>query len=279
MRASKELTSEKVAGVWVPVFPLDAYQVDSDQQVVIDRALYVVAEECMQRKGLHWPSPLEELGESRSPNERRYGVIDMPLARKYGYKLPLPPGVTKAQAVEYMRKESARNLLMTDEVTVAYTGEEISSEKPEAGSVGCRGEARTKLGLPEINSPQGDPVAGAALKAWEETRRDRRSVDADALWSKCMKRSGYSYSDPHVAAGDKKWAPVAGGGDFPSPSEGEVEAALADVSCKQETNYVEKMQRVETSYQDLLISETLDTFSDYRAGWQQSLEKAEKVLR
>ncbi|MEH0586285.1 hypothetical protein QA942_20210 [Streptomyces sp. B21-106] len=206
-------------------------------------------------------------------------MSDTSLAREYGYKLPLPPGVTKAQAVEYMRKVDARNLLMTDEATVAYTGEGISAKKPAVGSVGCRGEARIKLGLPEINSPQGDPVTGAALKAWEQTRRDRRSVDIDALWSKCMKLSGYSYSDPHVAAGDKKWAPVAGSGDFPSPSDGEVEAALADVFCKQKTNYVEKMQRVESGYQDLLISEDPDTFLDYRAGWQQSLEKAEKILR
>ena len=66
--------TKTVAGVRVPVLPLDAYAVDAQQQEVLDRAVDELAETCMKAKGYTWPARLKQLGVPRSANERRYGV-------------------------------------------------------------------------------------------------------------------------------------------------------------------------------------------------------------
>ena len=54
--------TKTVAGVRVPVLPLDAYAVDAQQQEVLDRAVDELAETCMKAKGYTWPARLKQLG-------------------------------------------------------------------------------------------------------------------------------------------------------------------------------------------------------------------------
>ncbi|WDV49062.1 hypothetical protein PV963_30220 [Streptomyces coeruleorubidus] len=68
--------TKTVAGVQVPILPLDTYGVSAEQRAVLDQAVDELAGTCVKAKGYTWPARLKRLGVPRSANERRYGVTD-----------------------------------------------------------------------------------------------------------------------------------------------------------------------------------------------------------
>lgn len=258
-----------MAGVSVPVLPLDAYKA-GDAQEVIDRASRMLADRCMREVGQKWPAILEPLGETHAENERRYGIIDMNTARTYGYQLPPPYGATRAEEKQLLDKEKTRRAGITDAQTDAYLG------KGDEEIGGCRGEANQQLGNAPARTRM-DPVSELEQQAWAQTNGDAGSRQANADWQTCMKRRGYHYPDPHEAAG--AFVTSASATVPPPPSRKETAAATADVTCKQEVDYVSRWQKIEAGYQNALIARNSARLETYRGTWQDSLAKARKVLR
>lgn len=275
-RGGEKLPTKRVAGVTVPVLPLESYTPDAHQQIDIDQAIYVLASRCMASEGLSWPAPLQVLETPRSPNERRYGISDEDTAREYGYQLPPAKGVSRAQALQRNKAERLRKSKMTRKVVAAYVGD--SSGGGEADSDGgCRGQALDQLKLTQ-KADEVPPADQATLEAWESTRRDRRAIAANTSWSKCMKVSGYDHADPFAAAAYSAWNPNGAPDYSKKPSSREVATALADIRCKREVGYAKTWQSVETEYQRGLIQARSKSLNEARSDWQQSLRLAREVI-
>ncbi|MFD8688658.1 hypothetical protein [Streptomyces sp. NPDC059651] len=230
------------------VLPLDEYALKKTERQRFKSAVYVLSSECMKGFGLDWPKPVEQVSEV-ADNSRRYGVVNEGDARKFGYAVPLPHGVTRKEALRVGRENIERTRNLPRETINLYTGENLKTlsgrKIPEGG---CRGEAYRKLGLP----PQG--LISTTLDAmrygtWESSRNDRIVVDAVIRWKACMRNAGYKYDTPEDAVGDRRWQHE---GD---PSGAEKSTAVADVKCKRNVLFVEKWHRVEVEKQKRLIKE------------------------
>lgn len=275
---SSSPATKTVAGVPVPVLPLDSYGVSAEQRAVLDQAVDELAGTCMKAKGYTWPARLKRLGVARSANERRYGVTDPEAVRVYGYHLAPPVGVTAEQLAEEARQEKKRKALMTDAVTKAYTGRDGTTTGTSLTG-GCRGEALKQLGLPRGEAL--DAVDLAQQQGWKRTEADSRAKAVNAKWSACMKKAGHTYADPHAAAGDPAWW-MKGEGDSAARKKTrarEIATAVADVKCKQQVGYVTVWQSVETTYQNKIIKVNKQELEDIRQMWRNALRKAAQVLR
>ncbi|MFE6624314.1 hypothetical protein [Streptomyces sp. NPDC057740] len=276
---SSSPATKTVAGVVVPVLPLDAYGVSAEQREVLDQAVDELAEKCMKAKGYTWPARLKRLGVPRSANERRYGVTDPKAVSVYGYQLAPPVGVTPEQLAEEARQEKKRKALMTDALTEAYTGRG-GKTTATSRTGGCRGEALKQLGLPQGGEAL-TAVDLARQQGWKRTEADSRAKAVNAKWSACMKKAGYTYADPHAAAGDPAWW-TKGEGDSAARKKvkaREIATAVADVKCKRQVDYVTVWQSVETTYQNKIINANKQELEAVREMRRNALRKAAQVLR
>jgi hypothetical protein len=238
----------------------------------MNSAVYLLANKCMARKGLSWPQPVGPIGHPRSPNERRYGIIDSESAQDFGYQVPPPLGATRAQEAQQAARNVERQKLLTDTLISAYAGN-------GRGQDGCRGEARRELGLSYLEGTIDDPVAEVSGKAWAATVADPSAKRVDREWSLCMSRHGYRYPDPHQAAGAWKPKPTRDPArPIDPPSHEEVEMALTDIKCKAQVNYVERWQHIETEHQRLEMRPRLKDLDAMRERWQNAAEKCRKTL-
>ncbi|MFJ7961639.1 hypothetical protein ACIQ62_35640 [Streptomyces sp. NPDC096319] len=249
--------------------PLDAYRLSAADRQSLVRAQYVLADSCMRRRGMKWPAPLAPPGPGREPNQRRYGISDAALAASYGYQLPPPVGVSRAEEYRWNQRNEGR-LASVDRATMnAYTG--------EGDSPGCQDRARQTLHMQWMNTS--DPVSAASSAAWARTKGDPRLRDLDREWSACMRTSGHPQPDPLSAAG--AWA---GSGTTPgvrgpvgAPSAQEVSMARADVTCKTDVGYVERRRTLEAGYQATEITARSRQLEEYRSAWRLSLSTARSV--
>ncbi|MFE6456583.1 hypothetical protein ACFVP0_03835 [Streptomyces cinereoruber] len=226
--------------------PLDSYTLTRSQRSDFEEAVYEISSECMKSFGLKWPRPTQEKSLA-AENSRRYGVIDLRQAKKFGYRAPLPNGMDFEEASRIGRDNTERTRRLPQEVRNVYTGEGIDVLNGRAvPRGGCRGSAYAKLGLP----PEGfDSTTIDIMRygAWDRARNSRIVIDAVAHWSTCMNKVGYRYKTLEEAVGDSAWQRE---GD---PSEREIATAIADIKCKSEVMLAEKWHAVEVENHKALL--------------------------
>ncbi|WP_328906518.1 hypothetical protein OG230_28120 [Streptomyces sp. NBC_00234] len=231
--------------------PLDEYALTKEQRRDYREAVYSLSSACMKGFGLSWPKPVEQ--ESREgDNSRRYGVVDGRYTKKFGYGVPLPDGVTQAEALKLGRQNTDRTRALPQKTRDVYTGERVRNY---AGKTvpkgGCRGEAYGKLGLP----PQGmtsTTLDALRYESWDSARNHRIVLDAVVQWSACMSKAGYTYKTPEDAVADSAWQRQG------EPSRAEIATSTADVRCKRDAMLVEKWHAIEVKNQERLTQEKAD---------------------
>ncbi|MGW0120069.1 hypothetical protein [Streptomyces sp. NPDC003327] len=236
--------------------PFDAYELTREQRASLSETVYARSRACMREFGLDWPKPLAY----ESPvtaNSRRYGVIDLPRAKEFGYGVPLPEGVTREEAEKTGRENIDRTRRLSQETRDVYTGEgakEYAGKPVPEG--GCRGRAYTSLGLPPLGMTS-MTLDTLRYESWDRARKSRIVADAVARWSTCMSGAGYTYKTPEEAVADPAWR--RGGGTPPSAAE--IAAATADITCKREVMLVEKWYAVEVETQKSMVRERADALA------------------
>ncbi|MQS38823.1 hypothetical protein FFZ77_25520 [Streptomyces katsurahamanus] len=185
----------------------------------------------------------------------------------YGYQLPPPVGVTRAEQYAWDRRSKARLASVDRAMMNAYTGE-------GGNGPGCRDRARRELAMGWVKSS--DPVSAASGAAWERTESDPRVTALNAEWKACMRSSGHSQPDPLAAAGSWAEASARAAADGPmrAPGAEEIAMALADVKCKDVVDYIARRQAVEARHQTVEIRSRADRLESYRSAWQLSARKA-----
>lgn len=286
------------------ILPLDSYRLTWDETAQIAGAQARIQSECMSRFGLEYDPPLDYVlangdmevisGTIDNRYALRYGGFDIDQARAYGYAWPIlkpapsawepdidfddpyvrtvshglerPPALTK--------REGDISQLDVPSTSTGTVSRPIDSSGEPLPLGGCWGEALSLLSG-EGGTYSQSLTDALASEPYERAANDSRVLMATAEWSACMAEQGFDYESPDAAGSDDEWV------DAPfeqRPFAREIEVAVADVECKQQTGYVSTFLAVETAYQNIVIEERfLDLQANLDAGREQ-LRRASEYL-
>ncbi|MCR6489170.1 hypothetical protein M8542_40740 [Amycolatopsis sp. OK19-0408] len=229
--------------------PFDRYRPDFAQQSEITRARTTLVRACLHGV-VELPAQDAAPGVlDRSPNLRRYGVIDEASATGYGYHFP------RTQAEKDGQTERLRwsaGLTDAQQATLAHCTDqaETTLTKVDDGFL-------TDADFRSLRTAQADPRVGAAFAAWRA----------------CMAEQGYSYQDPPAAISDRRWNL-----DSALIPDAEKETALADVRCKAEVHLVETWHDVDAAVQEARIRQDAARFDRLATAVRTQLAAARRVL-
>ena len=236
--------------------PFDAYSFSDAELYTISNAEDVLIAECMRGKGFTWPMVDRPTDGPDLRNRRRYGVIEMDIAR-YGYHVPA--GLLTPIALEqaYDKRENALS---------------AAAKQAAFGENGCGRKAAVQLHA-DSNADQallvqsshdslydslGDPAVAPALTAWRD----------------CLRQAKLTYPDPLAAMSDQKWW----ADEHAGPSKEEILVAVTDVTCKNRTGLVDVWYGAETRFQDKVLKQHPAYFKGLRAAMKTELDAAHAVL-
>ncbi|MFC8669426.1 hypothetical protein [Streptomyces sp. NPDC057199] len=271
-------------------YPLDAYRPTTAETSTVDHAVRVLAGPCLKKFGVSWPA-YEASGAGIPLNARKYGPTDLDSVRVYGYKPPLPDGVTRQEAVAAQREAQARDKTITPAAAAVYTGTTQEAQKKGGTSTevpagvpegGCHGQAR-RAALADRAADDLAKVQTLFFEASATTKKDPGSIALDKRWSACMQKAGLTYPDPLAAADDETWrttrtSPNGPHPSFPAPSAKEIATAEADVRCKAATGYVAKRHAIESGHQKQLIEKNEAMLTAVNDRKRRMIERAETVV-
>ncbi len=244
--------------------PLDAYSFTEREDRTISRAYLLLVKRCGERFGVTVTMPPPENPSPVYLAARRYFIIDPNEAAQYGYNRP--PSGSEEDDKAGGWNPSDRELAVLGRRT---SGAEELRDRSGAAlpDGGCLGEAGRALGVPPVGAD--DIVRRLASDAYDRAETDSRVVAAFTAWSRCMKRSGYSYETP--------WEP--NNLDWPEPAQSaEIATAKADVACKRETNLAGVMMAVEAAYQHRQIEQRSQELSHIQAWRDDRVRRAAQAL-
>jgi hypothetical protein len=221
------------------VLPFDAYTPSLADLYTIANAEDRLTRTCMTAQGLQWkviarPTAIEDF-----PNRRRYGVIEMPIARDYGYHVPT--GLLTPAYVEKLY-DARDNSLTQPQKDAAYS------------ETGCATEASRRFR--HVTDAETGKLAEFDRKSLTDSQKTPAVAAAMKAWRECVGRSGYHYADPFAAISDARWwADEAAG---PAPVEKAV--AVADVGCKDQSGLIDAWHAAEVLIQQDMIQRNGDFF-------------------
>ncbi|UGY92684.1 hypothetical protein [Streptomyces gobiensis] len=265
-------------------FPLGTYEATNDERRKLSSAQDALVVECMSRFGFAYTPPPQQTAPA-TDNRYIFGVVDAKEVARYGYGNPLATAAAK-------RKRPARPALSSTERLVlggaddtnpqslpmsqeAAQREGGSSQKVNGQAVpvgGCSREAFLKLYAPKPNAVDIMYVFNLRSEAESQTRADSRVRANDKKWSACMKKSGYSVTNPMDAANELGIQNE----ELSSPDA--IAAATADIACKKKVNLVGVRYAVTTAYQKRLIDKNAETLNLARQQHEDRMKLAATLL-
>ncbi|SNQ45604.1 conserved hypothetical protein [Frankia canadensis] len=240
--------------------PLDRYLLSPDQSELVARAHRTVLAECMHRFGVAGPPRPPRPDGPRTWEERRYGITDLDLASRTGYRTSTrpPAPVTRPSGLD-------------DPQTLAVLtgrGDRVIGGRPVPPG-GCAGETRRRLtaGAP-TSVEETDLPQWLGRDTYLTSRRDRRVQAAQRAWSTCMREHGYHYATALDAPADPRFKglPV---------SALEITTARTDIACKRRTDLVGVWFAVEADLQRASIATHRDALERIRLTNEAQLRAAD----
>jgi hypothetical protein len=233
------------------VLPLTPYVASGAQMSEQETALSGLLSRCMQKSGFDYTLPVGITSHPYGADPGKgaaydFGITSMTLAQQYGYEAlnaffpaqaPSPP-VPQLSAAEH------------------------------AALARCNQSLRVTPHIPHI------PLLAQTLQvqAWDATVAGKTAQTLFKRWSACMAASGYDYANPVQAAlgqpGDSKgpsqWSAT-------SPSQTEIQTAVADVTCKHKTGVVQQWIRLLAEAQEALVQHYLPQLQSTMAAYERNL--------
>ncbi|GLY40437.1 hypothetical protein Amsp01_064600 [Amycolatopsis sp. NBRC 101858] len=235
--------------------PFDRYRPGFAEETEIGWARATLVRACLRDRGVELAVPDDDRvpgALDRSPNLRRYGVIDEASATNFGYHFPKTPE-------ERQRQSKQRRWVagLTEAQRTTLFGEHGCTEQAETELTAVDDGFLTDADFRSLRSSETDPRVGAAI----------------ADWRTCMAGRGYDYADSRAAISDPRWHLDA----EPIPDE-EKGTALADVQCKATAHLVEVWHDVEAAAQEQTIRHDAARFDGLATARQDRLAAARRVL-
>lgn len=261
-------SSGAVALDQVLTFPLDAYANTVPQQHQVALARNLLVGRCLQQIGFQFDAAVartqarqreaaEMMDAGLHGNNRRYSVIDMTAATKYGYH---PPSVASGTRDQVDRGDA--HGLGTDLRTNAAK---------RSAATDCTNEADRKLYPPKGHNAGSDLIEQLSADSFNRSLTDPSVLAAFKNWSTCMSGNGYHLVDPeHLGSGYDNRSP--------RPSPAEIAQARADVACKQKAHVVEVWQASEVKRQKAAIAQHLAELRQARTANDAAVKLATTVI-
>ncbi|HEV2779618.1 MAG TPA: hypothetical protein VGX25_09475 [Actinophytocola sp.] len=215
--------------------PVQDYLMTEQQAARFAKARVALIQQCMKRFGIDYVVPDLPSGYGpRSLTDRRYGVTDAELVRRYGYGLGERDPALRPKPVKPDIGPDGESALFGDGPTVVR-----GIGVPDGG---CAGEA--DRGLDRTVPSGADPQLGNNLQfqSFEASKKDSRVRAVFTAWSSCMAESGYHYRDPLASVADPRFS----GREV---TQEQIDVAEADVRCKGKSNLIGIWFTVESAYQ------------------------------
>ncbi|MEV6846955.1 hypothetical protein [Actinoplanes sp. NPDC051411] len=237
--------------------PLDAYSPSLAELYTSANARDRLTRDCLKAAGLDWKVIARPTSVGDYRNRRRYGVIERPVARDFGYHVPV--GLLTPAIVDELNN-ARDNSLSPRQRDAAY------------GPDGCAAQAARQL--PADPGPAAAQLARIDHASLTDSQRAPRVAAAMASWRNCMARRGLHYGNPFAAVSDRRWWATESAG--PSPAEKSV--AVADVDCKEQSKLVDEWHAAEVGLQHDLIQRNAATLERVKAGLDSERARASAVL-
>src|ERR1022692_663065 len=256
--------------------PLDSYeQVAGNEQEVLVEASSLLTQRCMASRGFSYAEaaqPSIELSVLQQTENSPVGITGLSRAHTYGYAVPKGGpgggpmffGIVGAKVFGQAIQDNGPAWVTA---LLGFTPGPVQQARPS--HEGCAQLVTTELYGPNGGSSNPDPVPGIAVEALQWTQSDPRILAVDKAWSSCMAARGYGYSTPQLAA-QKNWPST--------PTPVEIATAVADVTCKAQTNLTNTWLTVEAAYQLALIGQNLTALSQLQASFRGLLQRAETLV-
>jgi hypothetical protein len=249
------------------------------QRNVLDRATTDLINACGRAFGYDGLLPDGGTDAPLDPMARRYGVVDLTTARRYGYQAPpeLSAGHAPGSAPSQGPMSQAEAWVLAGDGTDTggppvggHVPSTLNGEKIPPG--GCMGQTYRKLGIDSVVNQGLDLVRNISDSAFAQMLADSRVKAVFTKWSACMAIKGFKYRDV--------FDPINNGGFGSSgvPTPGEIDTAVADVQCKQESNVVGVMFSVESAYENALIQKNYERLTDAKTHFDVAVRNAAAAL-
>lgn len=246
--------------------PLDAYVMTVEEDVMLERAVWLLTVECLADFGVQYtPPPVQPT--MQISYQRRYGLLDLESARAWGYHGGDPAidrEVAEADAAELTRRDSGLVGELLFGPSDAAT--ELPPGVPEDG---CLNEARRTLTRGDESYDE-NVLFSLTYQSSVLAEQDERVQAAFVRWSECMADAGFSYAGPWDANNDQ-WMEDA-------VTDRERTVATADVTCKYQTNIVGIWTAVDAAYQERLIDEHAELLTTLTEARTRVLARAASIV-
>ncbi|WP_406053679.1 hypothetical protein OG462_43955 [Streptomyces sp. NBC_01077] len=242
--------------------PLDAYDLTSEERSALQQVYDLMGTACMKEKGFKVTMPERRPEDAESIYGRRYFIINMAEAERYGYR--------PSRMMEKKEKQSPSGLESKAALT-AWLGHDPDDESQDPNSgKGCGAAAHSIL---EEGVGQDSDVVIHELSAesWHRSEEDSRMQKVFKAWSSCMAKYGFEYTTPIQSNNDKRWQQKV-------VSDLEIATAKADISCKQKTNLPGMWLALESAYQKRAIETHSEALRIRREAWDKRMRNAHKAL-
>ncbi|SDM82829.1 hypothetical protein SAMN05421869_15826 [Nonomuraea jiangxiensis] len=182
-------------------------------------------------------------------SSRRYLYVSPADAARFGY------GIDPATAKDFDKPKDAVRAAVPSEEQSVLLGQGLTSYKGKTVAPG--GCVRQADGILRKNTPAADLLLPWKLmnQAAGMAAKDERVTSLVAAWASCIRGRGYAYQAPEQAWDDPRWRPARTAAGV---SEEEKKAAVADMECKDQVGYVDKLASVQNSYEKDLIRAHVD---------------------
>jgi hypothetical protein len=257
--------------------PLDAYQaISTQQQEALADASALLIQRCMAARGFEDTStaspPFSTVVTLEQIETAGAGLTRVAQARTFGFVHPKNTGSQPAgpQIIGIVGAVGfGQSLKAGRAYAEALYGFGPGTGTGPGGHLGCSQQAGREVYGPIFGEPASDPVPQIAAQAVTFTQSDPRIHAVDRAWSRCMARHFYLYSTPQQLE-ERHWRSP--------PYRAEIATAVADVTCKAQTNLLNTWLAVEAAYQQALIGQNLAALSQLQDSFAPLLRRANAAL-
>ena len=257
--------------------PLEAYQaISTQQQETLADAGTLLVQRCMAARGFEDTSspsaPLSSVATLEQVETAGAGLTSLTQARTFGFVHPQGPGSAPSgpQIIGFISAAGfGQSLKAGQAYAEALFGFGPGTGTGPGGHLGCLQQASKQVYGALYGEPVQDPVPQIAAQAASFTQSDPRVRAVIRAWSACMARHFYHYSSPSQVEGQHWRTP---------PNKAEIATAVADVTCKTQTNLLNTWLAVEAAYQQALIGQNLVTLASLQANFAPLLRRADTAL-
>jgi hypothetical protein len=238
--------------------PLDEFQVGVGE--LDNYAEQLLVQPCLEAAGYSWPVPWQDVDElvSETSNEAGRRLFNIDIAQKWGYRIASVETESSRLWAEFIEKTAALNA--DDNFNSVF------------GS--CIDEVRVEYPLIDMDDRMF--VRSLALQSERDADLAPEVVESEVRWRECMESLGLgelpnspvemptaeiAQSLGIVAPGSKDGE----GGSQPGPSDREIEVAVADARCAQESGYDQARYDAQWDTQEAVVDQNRTELDRIRA--------------